>query len=59
MKSSTKDLAQGKFHKVKGKAKEKIGRAAGKLRMENEGRNEKSAGEVQEKVGQVERVFEK
>ena len=59
MKSSTKDVAKGKFHKAKGKAKERIGRAAGKLLMEKEGRDEQAAGQVQEKIGQVERVFEK
>lgn len=59
MKESTKDVASGKLHQVKGKAKEKIGRATGKPDLENEGMNEHDAGKVQEKVGQVERVFEK
>jgi uncharacterized protein YjbJ (UPF0337 family) len=59
MNSSTKDQAQGKFHQVKGKAKEKIGKVAGKPELENEGRDEHDAGKVQEKIGQVERVFEK
>jgi len=59
MKQSTKDVASGKLHQVKGKAKEKIGHVAGKPRLENEGRNEHDAGKVQEKIGQVERVFER
>jgi len=59
MNQSTKDEAAGKFHQIKGKAKEKIGKAAGKPQMENEGRDEHDAGKVQEKIGQVERVFEK
>ena len=58
MKPSTKDQASGKFHKVKGKAKEKLGHAANNPRMENEGRGEQAAGKVKEKVGQVEKVFE-
>jgi uncharacterized protein YjbJ (UPF0337 family) len=59
MNQSTKDEAAGKFHQIKGKAKEKIGKATGKPQMENEGRDEHDAGKVQEKIGQVERVFEK
>ena len=59
MKDSTKDQAQGKFHEVKGKAKEAIGRAAGKPDMETEGTAEKVAGKVQKKIGQVKQVFNK
>lgn len=59
MNSSTKDVAKGKLHQAKGKAKEKLGRIAGKPEMENEGRDEHDIGKVQEKMGQVERVFEK
>jgi len=59
MKNSTKDMAKGKFHEMKGKMKEKVGSATGRPDMEYEGRDEKNAGKVQEKVGQVERVFEK
>ena len=57
MKPSTKDVAEGKYHQVKGKAKEKIGKALDKPLTENEGKNEHDAGKVQEKVGQVEKVF--
>lgn len=59
MKSSTKDMVTGKFHQAKGKAKAKVGKAAGKPELENEGRNEHDLGKVQEKIGQVERVFER
>jgi uncharacterized protein YjbJ (UPF0337 family) len=59
MKQSTKDVASGKFHQAKGKAKEKIGQVTGKPGLENEGRDEHDVGKVQEKVGQIERVFEK
>ena len=59
MSQGAKDEVAGKFHQVKGKAKEKIGKVAGKPNLENEGRDEHDAGKVQEKIGQVERVFEK
>ncbi len=58
MKQSTKDEAAGKFHQIKGRAKEKIGKMTGKRRMEDEGRDERVSGNLQEKIGQVEKVFE-
>jgi uncharacterized protein YjbJ (UPF0337 family) len=58
MKQSTKDQAQGKFHEVKGKVKEKLGRATNNPRLEDEGHDEKVVGKVQKKVGQVEKVLE-
>jgi uncharacterized protein YjbJ (UPF0337 family) len=59
MNNSTKDQAQGKFHEVKGKVKEKVGRATNNPNLEAEGQDEKVGGKVQKKVGQVEKVFEK
>ena len=59
MKESTKDEAKGKFHEVKGQAKEKAGRAINNPALESEGHNEKIDGKVQKKIGQVEKVFEK
>lgn len=59
MKQSSKDQAEGKFHEVKGKVKEKVGRATNNPNLEDEGTTEKVGGKVQKKVGQVERVFEK
>jgi uncharacterized protein YjbJ (UPF0337 family) len=59
MKQSSRDQAEGKLHEVKGKVKEKVGRATNNPRLEDEGTDEKVAGKVQKKVGQVERVFEK
>jgi uncharacterized protein YjbJ (UPF0337 family) len=59
MKSSTKDVVKGKFHQAKGKVKESFGKAAGKPNTEFEGRDERQAGKIQEKIGQVEKVFEK
>lgn len=58
MKQSSKDQAKGKFHEVKGKIKEKVGRATNNSRLEEEGADEKFGGKVQKKVGQVEKVLE-
>jgi uncharacterized protein YjbJ (UPF0337 family) len=58
MKPSSKDQAQGTFHEVKGKVKEKVGRATNNPRLENEGHDEKVVGKVQKKIGQVEKVLE-
>ncbi len=59
MKSSTKDQAEGKFHKVKGKIKEVAGKLSDNPKLEAEGAIEKITGKAQEKIGQVERVLEK
>ena len=59
MKSSTKDQAEGKFHKVKGKLRETAGKLSMKPKLEAEGKDEKIAGKVQEKIGQVENVLGK
>ena len=57
MKPSTKDKAQGTFHEVKGKVKEKVGRATNNPELEAEGQVEKIGGKVQEKVGQAKKVL--
>jgi len=59
MKSSTKDQAKGKFHKVKGTIKEIAGKVTMNPDLEGEGTGEKIAGKVQEKIGQVKKVFGK
>jgi uncharacterized protein YjbJ (UPF0337 family) len=59
MRESTKDEAQGKFHEVKGKVKEKAGEVTNDPNLHDEGQAEKVGGKIQKKVGQVERVFEK
>lgn len=59
MNSSTQDRAEGKFHEVKGKLKEKAGQVANNPGLEAEGQDENLAGKIQKKVGQVEKVFEK
>jgi uncharacterized protein YjbJ (UPF0337 family) len=57
MKSSTKDKAQGTFHELKGKVKEKVGRATNNPDLEAEGQVEKLTGKVEKKVGQVKKVL--
>jgi uncharacterized protein YjbJ (UPF0337 family) len=59
MKPSTKDQIKGKLHEVKGRAKEKAGQVANNSNLASEGQDEKLSGKIQEKVGQIERVFEK
>ena len=59
MKQSTKDTATGKFHEVKGKVKEKVGRATNNPDLEAEGQVEKIGGKVQKKIGQVEKLLGK
>ena len=59
MKSSTKDQAVGKFHKVKGELKEIAGELNDDPNLEAEGTNEKIAGKAQEKIGQVKKVVGK
>jgi uncharacterized protein YjbJ (UPF0337 family) len=59
MKSSTKDQAVGKFHKVKGKLKEIAGDLSDNPELEDEGTVEKIAGKVQEKIGQINKVLGK
>jgi uncharacterized protein YjbJ (UPF0337 family) len=58
MKSSTKDVAEGTFHELKGKVKEIAGKLSYNPRMEEEGLGEKLAGRALKKLGQVERVVE-
>ena len=59
MKDSTKDKVQGAVHEAKGAVKEKVGRATHNPALEDEGTDEKVAGKIQKKVGDVEKVFEK
>jgi len=59
MKPSTKDQIQGTFLEMKGKAKETVGQVTKNPKLAAEGQDEKLAGKVQKKVGQIERVLEK
>ena len=59
MKSSTKDQAEGAFHKVKGKIKEIAGNVGMNPDLEAEGKDENRAGKIQEKIGDIEKVLGK
>ncbi len=59
MKNSTKDQVEGKLHEVKGAAKEIIGIVSDNKTLKEEGTDEKIAGKVQGKIGQVEKVLGK
>jgi uncharacterized protein YjbJ (UPF0337 family) len=59
MKQSTEDKAKGTFHEVKGKVKEKVGRATNNPDLEAEGQAEKVGGKIRKKIGQVEKVLGK
>lgn len=59
MKVSTKDRIQGKYHEAKGAIKEKVGATTGNPVQESRGHDEKVAGKLLNKVGQVEKELEK
>ncbi len=59
MKSSTKDQVEGKFHELKGTAKEVVGKLSENQQLESEGTGEKIAGKVQSKIGQIGKVLGK
>jgi len=57
MKQSTKDRAKGKFHEVKGKEKEKVGRMTNNPNLEAEGQGEQVGGKIRKKIGEVKKVL--
>ena len=57
MAQSTNDQIKGKFHEVEGGAKETVGQVTNSPNLHAEGQNEKLAGRVQEKVGEIEKVL--
>jgi uncharacterized protein YjbJ (UPF0337 family) len=59
MNDSTKDKVEGAAHELKGKVKEKLGRATRDPDLETEGTAEKVGGKIQKKVGDIEKVIEK
>jgi uncharacterized protein YjbJ (UPF0337 family) len=56
---SMKDEIKGKFHEVKGSAKEKAGKVTNNPDLRAEGHAEKMRGKVQKKIGQMEHVLDK
>jgi uncharacterized protein YjbJ (UPF0337 family) len=59
MKTSSRDKAEGKFHKIKGKLNGVAGVITDDIEREIKGKAENIAGRVQEKIGQVKKVFGK
>jgi uncharacterized protein YjbJ (UPF0337 family) len=59
VKSGTKDQVEGNFHKAKGNIKENIGKLSNNSELESEGKTEKFSGMVQEKIGQIKKIFNK
>ena len=59
MKSSTTDKVKGRIHEAKGKVKEEAGKAIDNPDLRDRGTAENVAGKVQNKVGDVKRVFGK
>ena len=59
MKSSTRDQVESKVHKIKGEVKETAGELLDNPKLEAEGTAEKIVGKVQEKTGQIKKVFGK
>jgi len=54
---STKDKSKGKFHKVKGNLKEKVGRVANKPNLEVEGQRGQVDVRIQKKIGKGEKIL--
>lgn len=59
MNPSTKDHLEGTIHQVKGKVKEMAGQVSSNPDLVADGQTEALAGTIQEKVAQIEKVFEK
>jgi uncharacterized protein YjbJ (UPF0337 family) len=57
MKQSTKDRAKGKFHEVKGKVKENVGRMTNNPNLEAEGQGEQLGGKIRKNIGGVKKVL--
>ena len=57
MKQSTEDKAEGTFHEVKGKVKEKVGLETNMPDLAEDGKAEKIGGKIQKKIGQVEKAL--
>ncbi len=59
MKSSTKNQAEGKFHKIKGRFKEIAGELSDNPKLEAEGAGEKIVGKFKEKISQIKKILGK
>ncbi len=59
MEESVRDKVEGTAHEVKGAIKEKVGQTTNNPDLEVEGSGEKTGGKIQNKVGEIEEVFNK
>jgi len=59
MKSSMKDKVEGTLHEAKGNLKEIAGKMTDNPKLKAEGIAEKTAGKIQEKVGEIKKVLGK
>ena len=59
MEDSTKDKIKGAVDQTSGKIKEKVGQATDNPDLHDEGTAEKVGGKVQDKIGDVKKVFGK
>lgn len=57
--SSTHDKVEGSVHEAKGSIKEKIGHLTNNPNLQDEGTAEKIDGKIENKVGDIKKVFEK
>lgn len=57
MKPSTHDTIQGNAKEVIGSVKQETGKLVGNERLQKKGRDEKTEGKVQKKIGEVEKVL--
>lgn len=57
MKSSAKDDVRSKFHEVKDKAKEVVGKVSDNPNLEAEGTGESIGGKVKDQVGTLKKVW--
>lgn len=59
MKSSKQDQVEGKFHQAKGNLKKIAAKITDNPKLAVKGSAEKVIGKVQEKIGQIKKVFGK
>jgi uncharacterized protein YjbJ (UPF0337 family) len=57
MKPSTQDKTKGTIHEMKGKIKEEIGKVTKNPNLEGEGKGEKIAGKIQNRIGHAEQAL--
>ena len=59
VKSCTKDNAEGKMHRWKGKSKQILGKIVKNRKLEAEGKAQNLDGNVQDKIGKIKKVVGK